>query len=358
MRCSPTGSFRASPGRFTCEAVNSKRLTITVLGAGITGLWQAFELAYRGHAVRLIEQTVAPFSNAASQFAGAMLAPYCEREGAESIIQELGLRGLDIWKRTCPAVMCNGTLVVAQPRDRSELSRFASRTEGHRRVDAAQLAALEPDLGGRFAEGLLYSCEAHLEPGSAMAFLLERVRRLGADVSFGRTATGAASDYTVDCRGIAARKDLETLRGVRGERVVVQTREINLHRTVRLLHPRFPLYVVPWGAGTYVLGATVIETEDAGPVTIRSALDLLGAAYTLHPAFGEARIVGLDAGVRPAFPDNVPRIDVRGRRISVNGLYRHGFLLAPVLAEMVADYLERGTTPSRLFVDGRPGMSA
>ncbi len=338
--------------------MNCKKLRINVLGAGITGLWQAFELAYRGHAVHLVEQTVTPFTNTASRLAGAMLAPYCERESTEAIVQEFGLRGLDIWKRTCPAVVSNGTLVLAQPRERGELQRFAMRTEGHRRVDAAQLAELEPDLGGRFTDGLLYSCEAHVEPGHAMAFLLERIRRLGAAVSFGRTTTGAESDFTIDCRGLAARKNLDRLRGVRGERVVVQTREIDLHRTVRLLHPRFPLYGVPWSAGMYVLGATVIETEDVGPVTLRSALDLLGAAYALHPAFGEARIVELEAGVRPAFPDNVPRIEVRDRRIFVNGLYRHGFLLAPVLAEMVADYLERGATPAPLFVDGTTEMSA
>jgi len=358
MPCSPTGSFRARLGRFTCEAVTFKKLKIAVVGAGITGLWQAFTLACRGHAVHLIEQTVTPFTNTASQFAGAMLAPYCEREGSEAIVQELGLRALDIWTRTCPAVVSNGTLVLAQPRDRGELLRFALQTEGHRRIDAAQIAELEPDLGGRYAEGLLYPCEAHVEPGNALAFLLERIRRLGAEVSFGRTSTGAESDYTIDCSGLAARKDLDSLRGVRGERVVVQTREVNLSRTVRLLHPRFPLYVVPWGAGMYVLGATVIETEDAGPVTLRSALDLLGAAYTLHPAFGEARVVGLDAGVRPAFPDNVPRIEVRDRRIFVNGLYRHGFLLAPVLAEIVADCLERGVAPHRLIVGGTAGMSA
>jgi len=225
-------------------------------------------------------------------------------------------------------------------------------------IGGTQLAELEPDLGGRFGEGIFYSNEAHVEPGHAMAFLLERIRRLGGEVSFGCTSAGPESDYTIDCRGLVARKDLRSLRGVRGERVVVQTREINLRRTVRLLHPRFPVYVMPWGAGMYVLGATVIETEDAGPVTLRSALDLLGTAYALHPAFGEARIVELAAGVRPAFPDNLPRIEVRDRRIFVNGLYRHGFLLAPVLAEIVGDYLEHRGTSDRLFVDGPAGMSA
>ena len=94
---------------------------------------------------------------------------------------------------------------------------------------------------------------------------------------------------------------------------------------MRLLHPRHPVYVVPWGDGLLMIGATVIESDDAGPITVRSALELLGMAYALHPAFGEAEIVEAGAGVRPAFPDNVPRIIARGRTIHVNGLYRHGF---------------------------------
>ena len=89
----------------------------------------------------------------------------------------------------------------------------------------------------------------------------------------------------------------------------------------------------------------MIESEDSGPVTVRSALELLGAAYALHPAFGEAEIIEMAAGVRPAFPDNVPRIIVgdTGRYIHINGAYRHGFLLAPVLAAAVAGYLADGT---------------
>jgi glycine oxidase len=101
-----------------------------------------------------------------------------------------------------------------------------------------------------------------------------------------------------------------------------------------------------------MIGATVLETEDMGPVTVRSALELLGAAYALHPAFGEAEILDLGVGVRPAFPDNMPRVIVRegGRRIFVNGAYRHGFLLAPVLAKAVADYLETGAAADMVRV--------
>jgi glycine oxidase len=145
------------------------------------------------------------------------------------------------------------------------------------------------------------------------------------------------------------------LRGVRGERVLIRSHEVSLQRPVQLLHPRVPLYIVPWGDGLFMIGATLIETEDTGPVSVRSALELLGGAYAVHPAFAEAEILDLGVGVRPAFPDNMPRAVVRngGRRIFVNGAYRHGFLLAPVLGRAVADYIESGKG-SALLTTGEP----
>jgi glycine oxidase len=90
-----------------------------------------------------------------------------------------------------------------------------------------------------------------------------------------------------------------------------------------------------------MLGATSIEGEDTG-VSVRSALELLGAAYAVHPAFAEARILEFGSGLRPAFPDNLPRIAIDKNTIAVNGLYRHGFLLAPALAELTLAYVQRG----------------
>jgi glycine oxidase len=99
-----------------------------------------------------------------------------------------------------------------------------------------------------------------------------------------------------------------------------------------------------------MIGATVIESEETGPISVRSALDILSVAYALDPAFAEAEIVLQGAGARPAFPDNRPRIMVNRRYIYVNGLYRNGFMLAPVLAEFVAEYIETGTTDPEVFV--------
>jgi glycine oxidase len=181
-----------------------------------------------------------------------------------------------------------------------------------------------------------------------LATLVERIRNSSGDVRFEAAVpdpvwmAGSAGEIVIDCRGIAARSDVSGLRGVRGEMAVVKVDDVRITRPVRLLHPRFPIYVVPWGEDLYMVGATSIESEYAGPVTIRSAIELLASAFALHPAFADARIVELSAGIRPAFSDNIPKVLTRGRRLIVNGTYRHGFLLAPVLAQAVANHLESG----------------
>jgi glycine oxidase len=325
--------------------------TICVVGAGVVGLWQALTLARSGHRVRLVERSAVPFAEAASAYAGAMLGPFCETETYAPVIRELGSRSLDLWRETYPGTAVQGTLVISGARDKGEVEHFARLTEGHERIGGSGIAALEPDLDGRFSSGLFYPAEAHLAPRAALEFLLREAMRLGVGVTFGSVwqPTDDTGDLIIDCRGLGAREDLPKLRGVRGERLVVRSRELDLRRPVRFLHPRHSIYVVPWGKGVHMIGATVIESEDSGPVTVRSALELLSTAYALHPAFGEAQIVEMGAGVRPAFADNVPRIVVRGRTLHVNGLYRHGFLLAPALAEITAHYLATGSMDNRVF---------
>ncbi|MEL6290174.1 MAG: FAD-dependent oxidoreductase [Pseudomonadota bacterium] len=338
---------------------------ITIVGAGVLGLWQSLLLARAGHRVQLVERDATPFQSAASQYAGAMIAPDCEAEGAPAIVKSLGHEGAALWHEHYPGLVQNGTLVVAPPRDQSELRRFQRETSGHVLVDRHGLAHLEPDLADRFTAGLYFPDEAHMTTPQALSDLLKMAKSAGVDVRFGqdfetfranreRSEQHGTSGWVVDCRGVAARAadtspQLSGLRGVRGERLVLRAPGVTLNRTVRLLHPRHPLYVVPWSDDRFLVGATVIESDDASAVTVRSALELLGLVYALHPSFGEAEILEMTAGVRPSFHDNVPaiRVDPHARYIHVNGAYRHGFLLAPVLARSVLRFLA-GADPSKL----------
>lgn len=309
-----------------------------VIGAGVAGLACATELCARGAEVTVLEQASGIGPESCSWWAGGMLAPWCEGESAEEPVVRLGQEAADWWRRHTNAVSDHGTLVLALGRDASELRRFARRTERHETVDAERIATLEPDLASRFRQGLFFKSEAHLDPRAALVTLAEKLRENGASLRFGEAFDGAGdADVVVDCRGLAARETLSDLRGVKGEMVVIETQEIALTRTVRLLHPRIPLYIVPRGDGRFMIGATTIESGEREGVSVRSMLELLGSAYALHPAFAEARIVETGVDARPAFPDNCPRIRRRGKTLLVNGLYRHGFLLAPAMARMAAD---------------------
>ncbi|RWD66128.1 MAG: glycine oxidase ThiO [Mesorhizobium sp.] len=313
-------------------------MKVLVKGAGVAGLTAAYELARRGAAVTVAEVRPRLGGNA-SWAAGGMLAPWCERESAEQPVLDLGRGAADWWDAVLPGQATRaGTLVVAAPRDAGEVDRFANRTSGHRWLGEDDIAGLEPDLAGRFRRGLFFPGEAHLDPRRAMAALHDKLVAMGVDFRFATDGQGLAGfNYQVDCRGIAAGD--AALRGVRGEMLILRTPDISLSRPVRLLHPRFPLYIVPRADHHFMVGATMIESDEAGPVTVRSMMELAGAAFAFHPAFGEAAIVEMSAGVRPAFADNLPCVETLGNGVAINGLYRHGFLLAPAMARQAADIL-------------------
>jgi glycine oxidase len=300
-------------------------------------LTAALELSERGAEVEIVERAAHLGETACSWCAGGMLAPWCEGESAPAEVVERGALALDWWAQRVPGVVRNGTLVVAAPRDAGEIERFAARTQHHERVDEARIGALEPDLAGRFRKGLFFAGEGHLDPRAALGALADRLAERDVRIRFGVAATASSLDGVVlDCRGFAARDELKELRGVRGEMAILRTEEIRLARPIRFLHPRIPLYIAPRADGLFMIGATMIESAERGAVTARSAIELLGAAYALHPAFGEAEIVEMRADVRPAFPDNLPRLIQRGATTYLNGFYRHGFLLSPAFAQQAA----------------------
>lgn len=317
---------------------------LTIIGAGIAGLWCAWLAVSAGRRVRLFERGGPALDAGCSWRAGGMLAPEVEAELAEPVVTVLGRRSLALWQQNFPDLMTtHGTLLLPPRRDPAALARFRRLTEGWEAVDAARIAELEPALAGAHDRGLFYPTEGHVDPRQVLPRMADALAEAGAELRFGEElAPEAAEQPCLDCRGLDAGADLPDLRGVKGEMLLVRLPDIQLHRPVRLLHPRHPIYVVPRSDDVFMIGATTVESGGRAGVTVRGAGELLTQAYAVHPAFGDAEVLEMNAGLRPAFADNRPRLVREGAVLRVNGLYRHGYLLAPAVAERALAALQGG----------------
>ena len=339
--------------------------SFAIAGAGLAGsllAWRLLETAKHPIRVTLFEKGDLSQPRSAAYTAAAMISPLSEVVVSERAIYDMGMHSLQLWpqwldalnKHSAQPVSYNnqGSLVVAHPSDESELEQFAQDLRYHlgenntaQWLSRAELNAHEPDLSPQFNRGLLLPGEAFLDNRQLLTNLHQRIITLGgsiqqnSDISFepephlnGTALTGF--DCVVDARGTGA-KQSQAVRGVRGEVLWVQTPEITLNHAVRLMHPRYKLYVVPKPNNRFIVGATEIESQDSSPVSVQSMMELCSALYTLNPAFAEARIIELDANLRPSYMDNMPAItwNKQGNSVSINGLYRHGYLLAPHLID-------------------------
>lgn len=348
-------------------------LHIGIAGAGLAGRTLAWRLLRAGCRVSLFDSRSQGALDTASMTAAAMLSPLAELAVSDDAVFALGQRSMQLWPRWIDELAegggvpvyfrQQGTLVVAHAPDQTSLDHF-TRLLHHklpdacraqvRTLDAAALGAVEPTLAGRFGGGLLLEGEGQLANDQWMAGLATEIERLGGQwhegqavekVEEGRIICASASyavDIAVDARGVGSKAQWPAgnpLRGVRGEVLRVECPGVTLLRPVRLMHPRYQLYVAPRPDHQFVVGATELESEDTGPVTLRSTLELASALHSLHPAFGEARVLRLSAALRPALDDHRPAVALRDGVWHINGLYRHGYLCAPALVDELAHKL-------------------
>lgn len=343
-------------------------MNIGIAGAGLVGRLLAWRLLKQGFAVSLFDKDKPQGTAAAGYTAAAMLSPFAELAIAEPVIFELGQESLQLYPSWIKELeedsgqevfyQQKGSLVLSHTADLPTFQHFKSliknrlpQAEASKLQDltASELAELEPELAGRFHHSSFISDEAHLDNQQLFDALHKAIIKLGGKW-FAETevlqvasqkltiATETLSfDLVIDCRGRGAGLDL---RGVRGEVLTLHAPEVNLSRPVRLIHPLYQLYLVPRQNHKFILGATELESEDKRPMTVRSALELLSAVYSLHPAFAEATIKKLEVNLRPALPNNKPFIGWQDGVLHLNGLYRHGFLLAPAVIQQALQLIE------------------
>lgn len=336
---------------------------IAVAGAGLTGRLFAWGLARAGHAVQVFEAGPGPKplfdgQGAAAFTAAGMLSPLAELEKAEADIARLGWDSLRLWPQIVRQLeapvrlQCEGSLLIAHTPDLAAaqrvLARLSAESAGVERLDAAALRELEPALLHTGVQAWLLAGEGLIHPPQAMAALHAAAGGVQwhwqtpvRDLAPGRLLLQEGQtldfDWVIDCRGLGARSDSTTsnLRGVRGEVIGLDLPAHGLRRPVRLLHPRHRVYLVPRTENELVLGASEIESEDRSPVSLQSAVELMAAAHSIMPSLSEARITRLDRNLRPALPDNKPLALAEPGLIRLNGLYRHGWLLAPALVQQL-----------------------
>lgn len=350
------------------EAPN-RPIQSVVLGAGLMGRLLASELAGIGHAVSVYEAAGPDAQGAAARVAAAMLAPLAESTITEEPVVTMGQYALERWpeliaKLTQPVFFQQqGTLILWHRQDAAEASRFShqlSTTQAQipilpqaQSLSADQISALEPALANRFTQGIYLPGEGQLDNRQLLSALLRQLEKMNVELHWNtpRSALDFAvgqpgqPDWLFDCRGLGAGSDWNQLRGVRGEVIRLHAPEVHLTRPVRLIHPRYPLYIAPKQDHVFVIGATEIESQDMSPASVRSTLELLSAAYAVHSGFAEARILEIATQCRPALPDNLPRIRHLGpRTLQINGLYRHGFLVAPAVMDAVMEQVQTGHT--------------
>ncbi len=332
------------------------------LGAGLVGRLLAWRLLRLGWEVSVHDAQGPDAQGAAARVAAAMLAPLAESAITEAPVVHMGQHALARWPQWLAELsqpvffQREGTLILWHRPDAGEATRLkrvwqrtADTTPGlapAQTLDAAGIAALEPGLQGRFGQGLYLPEEGQLDNRALLDALLHALQTGGATLHWHSPcdtddARLRDADWVLDCRGLGAQRAWDGLRGVRGEVARVWAPEVTLSRPTRLLHPRYPLYIAPKPDHVFVIGATEIEAEDFSPASVRSTLELLSAAYSVHSGFAEARILEVATQCRPALPDNLPAIRQDGPgRLSLNGLYRHGFLVAPAVVDAALALIE------------------
>jgi glycine oxidase len=326
-------------------------MNVGIAGAGLLGRLLAWRLANAGHAVTVFDPAPDARSHGAAGWTAAgMLSPLAELECADANVAALGWRSLDLWPQwlgelTRPVhFVRRGSLLVAHAADRGSADRLLTRIAAHgaqgpQALDPAALRALEPAL----ARGLLawrLEGEGQIHTVEAMHALTEAASASGVHWVWSRSVDSvkpgridrAGFDVAIDVRGVGAKGALP-VRGVRGELLWLRAPGGPLQHPVRLLHARHRVYLVPRPDDLVVVGASEIESEDLSPISVRSTVELLAAAASVVPELAEARIVHTEVNLRPALPDNLPRIEAQPGLLRINGLFRHGWLIAPALVE-------------------------
>ena len=333
-----------------------------MVGAGPVGLAIAWRCASRG--LRVVVHDPAPGSGA-SQVAAGMLAPVAEAYFGEHELTGLltasaarwpafaaeltEATGADLGYRT------EGTLLVGLTADDlAEARRLWAYQQGLglpvTPLRPSELRDREPALAPRVRGGALAGTDHQVDPRRLVPALRTAAERAGATLM--TAAVERVSDVDARVTVVAAGCGAASLTGLPIRPVKGQVLRLRapggaapgFRHVIRGYADGEHVYLVPRVDGEVVVGATVEERADT-TVTAGAVLRLLRAAVDLLPELAEYDLVEAVAGLRPGTPDNAPILGpLPGRPdvLAATGHHRHGIVLTPVTADLIADLITTG----------------
>ncbi len=362
------------------------RPDVLIIGGGVIGLAIAWRAAQLGLRVSLADPEP---GSGASHAAAGMLTPVSEAAYAERALFGLGQQSLDRYPAFAAELTAatgeptgfraDGTLQVAYDHDDlAVLNEVAILRESFgtpsARLSARECRAAEPMLDPSVRGGLLVPDDASIDPRLLTAALLAGAQRAGVTiirqpanrvlVSGGRAAGAELADGSqVQAPAVVLAAGWQSaligglpdgtalpVRPVKGQILRLRPTPATLRagilpgllaRPVRGIVHGFSVYLVPRASGELVIGATQEELGTDTLVTAGGVWELLRDARTLVPGITEFELAEAVAGLRPGTPDNAPILgpaQLPGL-VLATGHFRSGVLLAPVTADIIADYL-------------------
>lgn len=356
---------------------------LLVLGGGVVGLACAWRAARAGLTVTVADAGPA---ERASEVAAGMIAPVAEALWGEGALLAAAIDSAERWPGFAAELEADAGLEVPYRRcgalhvafDHDEAAALRRLHDFHTELGleaswlrGSECRRLEPGLATIVGGGYLAPGEAEVDPRAVLAALRAAAAARGVNLLEGRAEALLVDDGAVVGARLADGTELRAPRvlaatGARlgGELLPAAVRP-PVHpvkgQVVRLRHrpgeapcERFILservYVVPRASGEVVVGATV---EDRGfdlRVTAGAVHELLREAYRALPEIAELELLECAAGLRPTTPDNAPVVGptaIAGLLVA-GGHHRHGIMLLPGTAELIAAELTGDEPPTAI----------
>jgi|SRR5579859_718831 len=327
---------------------------VTVAGAGALGLTTALALAKAGCRVTVYDPQTTP---RASAVAAGMLAPVFEAiiEPQAQAHFDLLLAARNRWPelaQSCGIELDRSGSAAVGPQ--AWLKEIRTRLAGLGLRGCDLPPAMLQDLAPGLAPGLcghLVREDWRLEPAQALRGLRQAALRAGVSFRVQRLSQRGPGDWLVVATG-AGRDLAEIAPELKG----VLPIKGQILRYVRRWSGQISLrtqsaYAAP-NCGALLVGATMEEGRDDAEIDPVALEPLLAAAGRLFPGL-EAEAFDVGVGVRAATPDGLPIVGFSrspGVIVAV-GARRNGWLLAPMVADMVTAFVmgsEPGPFASRL----------